>query len=148
MTEYHRIIESFEVLNVPLAVRVLVREALDSRAWDWFKDCDGCTGVSEMYWPTKYFPPCLRHDFDWQTGHGGWNANVRFYRIQRAYGMSAMQAGTRFLGVTVSWFAWYKWRQQGRDRVVSSTKSTALSATTISSSTGAWHDCGPEPREY
>ena len=110
MTEYRRIMESFEVLSVPVAVRVLVREALDSRDWDWFKDCDGCTGVSEVYWPTKYFPPCLRHDFDWQTGYGGWEANARFYRIQRAYGMGALQAGARFVGVTVSWFAWFKWR--------------------------------------
>ena len=108
--EYHRIIESFDVLSVPVDIQALVREVLDSDLWDWFTDCDGCTGVSEMYWPTIYFPPCLRHDFDWQTGRGGWEANVRFYRIQRAYRMSVLQAGTRFLGVTVSWFAWFKWR--------------------------------------
>ena len=110
MTEYKRIIESFDLLNVPADVRVLVREALDSKKWDWFKDCDGCTGVSEAYWPTIYFPPCLRHDFDWATGNGGWDANVRFYRIQCAYGMGAVRAGMRFLGVTISWFAWFKWR--------------------------------------
>ena len=110
--EYHRIIESFDVFSVPADIQALVREALDSDQWDWFTDCDGCTGVSEMYWPTKYFPPCLRHDFDWQTGHGGWEANVRFYRIQRAYRMSVLQAGTRFLGVTVSWFAWFKWAKR------------------------------------
>ncbi|MEI6787713.1 MAG: hypothetical protein WCL49_04455 [bacterium] len=108
-TEYHRIIESFDVLNVPRDIQVLVREALDSKSWDWFTKCDGCTCVSEMYWPTKYFPPCLRHDFDWQTGHGGWEANARFYRIQRAYRMSALQAGTRFVGVTAAWFTWFKW---------------------------------------
>jgi hypothetical protein len=112
MTEYKRIMESFTVLSVPASVRVLVREALDSTEWDWFKDCDGCTAVSEMYWPTKYFPPCLRHDFDWQTGRGGWDANVRFYRIQRAYRMSAIHSGVRFIGVTAAWFAWFKWRRQ------------------------------------
>jgi hypothetical protein len=109
MTEYQRIMHSFEFLNIPTSVRVLVREALDSREWDWFKDCDGCTAVSEVYWPTKYFPPCLRHDFDWQTGHGGWEANARFYRTQRAYRMSALHAGMRFIGVTASWYAWFKW---------------------------------------
>ncbi|MEI8352114.1 MAG: hypothetical protein WCG36_07365, partial [bacterium] len=57
-TEYHRIIESFDVLNVPRDIQALVREALDSKSWDWFQNCDGCTCVSEMYWPTKYFPPC------------------------------------------------------------------------------------------
>jgi len=41
---------------------------------------------------------------------GGWESNVRFYRIQCAYGMGAVRAGVRFLGVTISWFAWFKWR--------------------------------------
>ena len=110
-TEYARIIESFDVLNVPKDIRGLIREALDSDKWDWFRDCDGCTGVSEMYWPTIYFPPCLRHDFDWQTGRGGLQSNVRFYRIQRAYGVSAFRAGVRMAGVTVAWFGWAKWRK-------------------------------------
>ncbi|MEI6789381.1 MAG: hypothetical protein WCL49_12970, partial [bacterium] len=52
-TEYHRIIESFDVLSVPRDIQALVREALDSKHWDWFQNCDGCTCVSEMYWPTK-----------------------------------------------------------------------------------------------
>ncbi len=107
--EHHRIIESFDVLSVPRDIQVLIREALDSKSWDWFTDCDGCTCVSEMYWPTQYFPPCLRHDFDWQVNGGGWEANARFYKIQRAYRMSALQAGTRFLGVTLSWYGWFKW---------------------------------------
>ena len=68
-TEYHRIIESFEVLSVPRDIQILVREALDSKHWDWFTDCDGCTCVSEMYWPTIYFPPCLRHDYDLSLIH-------------------------------------------------------------------------------
>ena len=71
-TEYRRIIESFDVLSVPADIQTLIREALDSDKWDWFEDCDGCTGVSDVYWPTIYFPPCLRHDFDWGTGNGGW----------------------------------------------------------------------------
>ena len=110
-TERRRIVESFDVLNVPESIQAEIIEALDSDKWDWFRDCDGCTGVSEVYWPTKYFPPCLRHDFDWQTGHGGWEANARFYRIQRAYRMPIAQAGVRFLGVTVAWYAWFKWRR-------------------------------------
>jgi hypothetical protein len=108
--EYRRIIDSFRVLNVPADVQTLVREALHSDKWDWFADCDGCTGVSELYWPTIYFPPCLRHDFDWATGNGGWQANARFFRIQRAYGMGSVHAGVRFLGVTLSWYTWFKWR--------------------------------------
>ena len=108
--ERHRIIESFEVLSVPEDIQTLIREALDSDQWDWFRDCDGCTAVSEIYWPTIYFPPCLRHDFDWQTGQGGWASNMRFYRIQRAYGVSAMRAGLRVTGVTLARYGWMKWR--------------------------------------
>jgi hypothetical protein len=78
--ERDRIIDSFAVLSVPEDVQGLIMEALDSNRWDWFKDCDGCTGVSEMYWPTIYFPPCLRHDFDCATGHNGWEASLRLFR--------------------------------------------------------------------
>jgi len=109
--ERYRIIESFDVLNVPEGIQALIREALDSPKWDWFKDCDGCTAVSEVYWPTIYFPPCLRHDFDWATGNGGWASNVRFYRIQRAYGMGRLRAGVRFVGVTVAWYTAFWWRR-------------------------------------
>ena len=108
-TEYRRVIESFDVFSIPAPMRAEIREALDSPLWDWFKDCDGCTCVSEVYWPTKYFPPCLRHDFDCATGHNGLQASQRFYRIQRAYGMGRLHAGLRFVGVTVAWYAWLKW---------------------------------------
>ena len=110
LVEYNRIIESFDVLSVPAEIQALIREALDSPKWDWFKNCDGCTAVSEVYWPTKYFPPCLRHDFDWFTGNGGWASNVRFYRIQRAYGMDPVRSGIRFAGVTLAWYTAFKWR--------------------------------------
>ena len=111
-TERRRIEESFDVFSVPADIQALIVEALDSPAWDWFRDCDGCTAVSEVYWPTIYFPPCLRHDFDWRTGRGGWEANHRFYRIQRAYGVGRFRAGTRFVGVTLGWFGWFKWRRR------------------------------------
>ncbi len=58
----------------------------------------------------SYFPPCLRHDYDCHIGNNGWEASKRFYRIQRAYGISAFRAGTRATGVTVAWYAWLKWR--------------------------------------
>ena len=108
--ELDRILMSFDVLNVPKDIRALILEALNSDKWDWFMDCDGCTGVSEVYWPTIYFPPCLRHDFDCAMGNNGWQTSVRFYRIQRAYGVSAVRAGVRAFGVTAAWFTWLKWR--------------------------------------
>jgi len=112
--ERERILASFPLFGVPPDEQAEILEALDSPKWDWFKDCDGCTAVSEVYWPTIYFPPCLRHDFDWFTGNGGWESNVRFFRIQRAYGMSSVRAGIRFAGVTVAWYSWRKWTDMCR----------------------------------
>jgi len=112
--EYHRILDSFALFDVSQDVRALVTEALDSPRWDWFRDCDGCTGVSEVYWPNIYFPPCLRHDFDCKIGNNGWQTSRRFYRIQRAYGMGVLRAGGRFVGVTAAWYGWNKWFGRGR----------------------------------
>lgn len=110
-TERRRIEASFDVLSVPADIQGLIREALDSDKWDWFRDCDGCTAVSEVYWPTIYFPPCLRHDYDCMIGQGGWPASVRFYHIQRAYGMGRFRAGIRATAVTAAWYAWLRWRR-------------------------------------
>ncbi len=108
--ERARIVDSFGVLCVSDRERIEILEALDSDRWDWYADCDGCTLVSEVYWPNKYFPPCLRHDFDFMTGKDGAAANARFYRLQRAYGMGKVRAAVRWLGVTAAWFGWFKWR--------------------------------------
>ena len=107
--ERQRILDSFGVLNVPADVQALIREALDSDKWDWFVDSDGCTGVSELYWPTIYFPPCVRHDFDCHIGHNGWETSLRFYRAQRAYGVDPFRSGLRVFGVTAAWYGWLKW---------------------------------------
>ena len=109
--ERARIVESFGVFGLGERARAEILEALDSDRWDWYADCDGCTLVSEVYWPNKYFPPCLRHDFDFMTGKDGPAANARFYRLQRAYGMGRFRASIRWIGVTAAWFGWYKWRK-------------------------------------
>ncbi len=108
-TERLRIEKSFVVFGLSEKHRALIVEALDSNEWDWFRDCDGCTGVSEAHWPTKYFPPCLRHDFDWIRGQGGWAASKRFYALQRAYGMSRFRSGLRAGAVTLVWYGWSRW---------------------------------------
>lgn len=108
--ERARIIESFDVFSLGKRERAEILEALDSDKWDWYNDCDGCTFVSEVYWPNRFFPPCLRHDFDFLTSGNGMETNARFYRIQRAYGMTRVRAAVRWLGVTAGWFGWFKWR--------------------------------------
>ena len=109
-TERRRIIQSFDVFDVPADIQALIREALDSDKWDWFRDCDGCTSVSEIYWPTIYFPPCLRHDFDCHIGNNGWQTSRRFYHIQRAYGVDAFRSGLRVAGVIFWYYACLRWK--------------------------------------
>ena len=108
-SERARIEKSFEVFGLSAEDKALIVEALDSEKWDWFEDCDGCTSVSEVFWPTKYFPPCVRHDFDCAMGKNGLDASKRFFRLQMAYGMGAVRAGWRAAGVTVAWYCWLKW---------------------------------------
>jgi hypothetical protein len=108
-SERARIEKSFDVFGLSSRQRQLILEALDSNAWDWFRDCDGCTAVSELYWPTKYFPPCLRHDYDWRRGAGDCTASKNFFRLQRAYGVPRWRSALRTAGVTALWYAWRKW---------------------------------------
>jgi len=110
-SERGRIEQSFDVYGLTPEQRTAIIEALDSTAWDWFEDCDGCTCVSELHWPTKYFPPCLRHDFDCASGKGSWKASRRFYALQRAYGVPVWRASLRAGAVTVFWYAWGRWRR-------------------------------------
>lgn len=109
--ELRRIRLSYTCFDIPLWLREKLEEAVSSTnsKWDWYKDCDGCTCVSEMYWRSKYFPPCLLHDFQWATGDGGWSSNRDFYRSQQCYGMSRLVSGIRWLGVTIAWYAFSKW---------------------------------------
>lgn len=92
-----------------------ILECLHSLDWDWWEDCDGCTCVSEPGWPSKYYPPCVRHDFDWFTGHGGWLSNARFLRLNRLYCMEGWRANLRWAGVTVAWYGWAKWLKMLRN---------------------------------
>lgn len=108
-----RIEKSFDVFGLGGRERRWVLEALDSDAWDWYADCDGCTCVSELHWPTKYFPPCVRHDYDWARGKGNWEASQRFYRLQRAYGVPKWRSALRAGAVTLVWYALAKWGGRG-----------------------------------
>jgi len=109
-SERLRIEKSFDVFGLDPRQRGLILEALDSGAWDWFRDCDGCTAVSELHWPTKYFPPCLRHDFDWATGNGGLTGSKIFYDLQCAYGVPKWRSGLRAAAVTAVWYALKRWK--------------------------------------
>lgn len=104
-----KIIESFELYNVPEILQNVILEALNSSEWDWFHDCDGCTMVAD-YWPSKFHPACLVHDFYWVTGRGGKEADLIFKEIMKAYALPPSLYIRRYIGVRVGWFAFYKWK--------------------------------------
>jgi hypothetical protein len=107
--EYARIRRSLRFFDLPANAAQEILECLHSTEWNWYEDCDGCTGVSEPGWPSKYFPPCVRHDYDCQTGRGGWQANARFDRLNRAYRMDGWRCRARWVGVAVWWYTWGRW---------------------------------------
>ena len=150
--ERRRVVASFKVFNVPPEEQAEILEAIDSPAWDWFADCDGCTCVSESYWPTKFFPPCMRHDFDWFVGHPVWESNRRFYRLSRRYRMTRMRAGWRFVGVTLGWYGFFKWRRMWMRRGKSEVRDPRAEVRRTSDSAGgkACADCGRaiDPNEF
>jgi len=43
-------------------------------------------------------------------GDGGWAGSLRFYKLQRAYGIPAWRSGLRAGAVTVLWYGLAWWR--------------------------------------
>ncbi len=108
--ERKRIIDSFDLFDVPEIEQAEILEALNDKRWDWYKDCDGCTAVDEDGWLTKYYPPCVRHDYDCWFGHNVHTSTKRFTRLNKIYGMKTWKYRGRHIGVYVAWYAWFKWR--------------------------------------
>jgi len=109
--ELSRIVSSFQTFSVPANMQADIMHAiLDRTTWDWFRDCDGCTGVSEAYWPTIYFPPCLWHDYACRRWGSTFDVSRTFYRLQRVYRFTRCRAGLRSGAVWLAYLAWYRWR--------------------------------------
>lgn len=103
--EYLRMLFSLELYQPPQDIRDAILEAYNSQAWDW-KQCDGCTGVSEAHFPVGLrLPACVLHDYlYWKVRHNQcsrWYADRMFYRANRAYGMSRARSAIRWLGVRI-----------------------------------------------
>ena len=107
--ERERIIKSFEEYLIPPEDADVIMTAMSSQDWDWYTDTDGCTAVSNL-WPTKYSPPCLVHDWMWQTGRGGAVSDAIFLQLMLDYGVPKFVAYSRYIGVRITWVVWYKWR--------------------------------------
>lgn len=99
--EYLRIVKSFEVLEISADKQKLMLEALHSRKWDWYQS-DGCTCVSEVGWPSKYFPPCVRHDYRCAIGEYGIQTQIEFYQMNKAYRMTFARAFIRSLFTSIA----------------------------------------------
>ena len=107
--EKQRIIDSFIVFDVPLIYQELILFTIESKDWDWFEDMDGCSCVAD-YWPTKYNPACLVHDYYWRTGRGGYWSDKIFLELMKIYAMPKRKRLFRFSMVRFGWFGFFKWK--------------------------------------
>ena len=98
-------------------VRQYILAAYDiTDEWDYRKDSDGCTMVSEVHSPagTK-FPPCVMHDYlrNVLVSKGIMpinNCDYLFYKAQWQFGMNRLRAGARAIFVrTIAWWLWFRW---------------------------------------
>ena len=92
-----------------------IMDAYDDRhkiGWDW-RESDGCTGVSERYWVSRYFPPCVAHDYACERAN---RAKTRkeadkiraegdkyFFKANLAYGLPWVVCVVRHIGVRSYW---------------------------------------------
>ena len=117
--EYARMLLALALYDPSDEIKHDIKEAYDAKDWRW-QDCDGCTGVSELHSPIGMrFPPCVRHDYDcWRSYQAKTikeadkirlEGDKRFYRTQRAFGVSRTRATGRVAGVRTAWCLWYRW---------------------------------------
>jgi len=107
--EIERIKNSFEVYEIPLYLQDLVIAAIEDIKWD-FMDSDGCTAVPN-WWPSKYSPPCLFHDYARRVlphERQKW-ADQMFRRLMLAYSFTKFKANLRFIGVRIIYITIGQW---------------------------------------
>lgn len=92
--------------NLPYSVELMVKEALNDNCWNPIYDFDGCTLVQDIDHPCI---SCFIHDYHWISGRGGYVSNKIFYRLMLITGFKKYEAARRLLGVTIAWYAYYKW---------------------------------------
>ena len=106
---YIRIVSSFVTFDISTRHQQWVLEALhDEETWDWYKDCNGATFVSEPGWKGRHSPPYVRHDYKWEKEGPTWKSNVEMRELQVDYGMDDWRSDLRFAGVTFIGMPVYK----------------------------------------
>lgn len=107
----------FEKLDEPTIQFLII--SYSTQSWDW-KTSDGCTGVSERYWPNQYFPPCVAHDYQCVLAN---RASTRkeadrvrkagdklFHKANKAYGLPWFSRTIRYWGVRRYWMFVGRWK--------------------------------------
>lgn len=106
--EIDRIKKSYVVFNVPFRLRRQIEDAILSESWDFFEKSDGCTLVKER-WASRYFPPCVVHDYLRQNKIGNpLDQDLIFKDLLEAYNFSRFKAFRYFVGVRLSWWIFKK----------------------------------------
>lgn len=92
--------------NLGLPIKQLIDSALLDERWDPIKEYDGCTLVQDMYHPCL---SCFIHDYLWNTGQGGKEADRLFFWLMYKEGLNENKVKRRYLAVRIYWLFWAKW---------------------------------------
>ena len=117
--EYTRMLLAIALYNPPPDIAHAIKEAYDSKEWDW-KLCDGCSASTQLHSPpgTKFWP-CVRHDYDyWRARNAktigdadkiAYEGDKLLYRSSRAFGATVRASFRRFYGPRLYWLFWERW---------------------------------------
>lgn len=92
-------------------VKQLIEVALLDERWDPIREYDGCTLVQDMYHPCL---SCFIHDYLWNTGQGGKDADYLFLWLMSKEGLNENKAKRRYFAVRFYWLIWSKWAHLAR----------------------------------
>jgi len=118
--EYLKMQLSIQLFQPSEVVKTAILEAYHDPNWPWQKS-DGCTGVSEIYFPKGFkFPPCVMHDHKCHLASLAKTRKERnvlrlegdnlLYLANRDYGVSRIRSKARWLGVRIYWNFWGRWK--------------------------------------
>lgn len=97
-----------------------IEAAYNDPTWNWDKESDGCTGVSECNYPLNFrHPVCVMHDHQCKKAWEAPTSQQRDFRRRNGdrlfrwgmidYEIPSGQAWTRWLGVRLAWICWIRW---------------------------------------
>jgi len=107
-TDFHRHLKNLaNEYGLGKSFKQLIDAALLDDRWDPLADYDGCTLVQDMYHPCL---SCFIHDYLWNTGQGGKDADKVFLYLMLVEGLKPSKAKRRYIAVRLYWLVWAKWK--------------------------------------